>query len=108
MFPLIVEIPHGNKDLELRARSWQGRMRIGSVKFDKAADWYPIYEAELTTFPRGTKDDFVSASAIMGMALDRMVEAPTKEEIDEAEWEEQYQIMVNSEGLNGRSAVTGY
>jgi predicted phage terminase large subunit-like protein len=108
MFPLIVEIPHGNKDLEMRARSWQGRMRIGSVKFDKSADWYPIYEAEVTTFPRGTKDDLVSASAIMGMALDRMVEAPTKEQIEEDEYEEQYQLYLNAEGMNGRSQYTGY
>lgn len=108
LFPVIVEIPHGNKDLEFRARSWQGRMRIGSVKFDKSQDWYPTYEAELTTFPRGTKDDLVSASAIMGMALDRMVEAPTKEEIEEEEYEEQYQLYLNTEGMNGRSLTTGY
>lgn len=104
-FPLIVEVTP-SKDLELRARSWQGRMRIGGVKFDKSADWYPVYESELTTFPRGTKDDYVAASAVMGLALDRMIEAPTKDEVDEDAYNEQYHLYMDTN--NGRSSVTGY
>ena len=109
-FPLILEIPHASKDLTTRAQSWQGRMRIGGVKFDKSHDMYPIYEAELSTFPRGTKDDFVAASAVLGMALDRMVEAPTREEQDEDDYNEQYHIHMGPGGEenNGRSKTTGY
>ena len=105
-FPIFIEITP-TKDLEMRARSWQGRMRIGGVKFDKSADWYPIYEAELTTFPRGTKDDYVSASAVLGMALDKMIVAPTKEEQDEDLYNEEYRLYINS-GADGRSHTTGY
>jgi predicted phage terminase large subunit-like protein len=106
-FPQIIEIPHGNKDLEMRARSWQGRMRIGSVKFDKSAEWYPIYESEMTTFPRGVKDDYVAASAILGLALDKMIEAPTSKELADLEYEEEYKIYMGHE-TDGRCKSTGY
>lgn len=105
-FPLIVEI-QPTKDLETRARAWQGRMRIGSVLFDKGEDWYAIYEDELRTFPRGQHDDYVAASAVMGLALDRMIEAPTKAEEEEEMWDEEFKFTMD--GFNeGRSEATGY
>lgn len=107
IYPIIIQIPHGNKDLETRARSWQGRMRAGSIKFDKGRDDYPVYEAELTTFPRGINDDLVSASAVLGMALDKMAEAPTQRELQEDQLEEEY-YRTSFEIDSGRSEHTGY
>lgn len=106
IFPTIIEI-QPSKDLETRGRSWQGRMRVGGVKFDKSADWYPQYEAELTTFPRGIRDDYVAASAVLGLALDKMIEAPTVKELWDEEWEEEYKRTIEDDS-SGRCEATGY
>jgi len=89
-----------------RARNIQARMRAKTCRFDKSADWYPVFEDELLKFPRGIKDDQVDAWAYMGMLLDKMIEAPTKEEIEE----EEYLDELRESGLafSGRSAITGY
>lgn len=100
----IVQLKHKGKDKIQRARSIQARMRTKTVKFDKKADWYPILEDELLTFPRGKHDDQVDALAYMGMLLDYIVEAPTQEEIEE----EEYQDELFKSGLTGRSVITGY
>lgn len=46
-------LKHMGKDKLTRARSIQARMRAKGVKFDKDADWYPKFEDECLTFPRG-------------------------------------------------------
>ena len=105
MFPNIIEItPH--KDLWNRARSFQGRHRAGLLKFSKGADWYPAFEEELCTFPRGINDDRVAACAVLGLALEKMVEAPTLREQEE----EDYTWSVREADLEyvGRSSCTGY
>lgn len=105
-FPLIVPLKHGGKDKIQRARNIQARMRAKSVMFDKASDWFPDLEDEMLRFPRGKHDDQVDAMAYLGMLLDKMIEAPTNEELDE----EEYQDELKQSGWNtrGRSAVTGY
>lgn len=99
-------LKHGGKDKMARARSIQGRLRARAVKFDKSADWYPPFEDELCKFPRGRNDDQVDAIAYLGMMLDSLVEAPTLQEIEE----EEYNDELRSSGYSdvGRSAVTGY
>lgn len=102
----LLPLKHGGKDKLQRARSIQGRMRAGGVKFDKAGDWYPIFEDELCKFPRGTKDDQVDAFAYIGIMLDSLIEAPTREEQeDEAYYDELHTSRATD---NGRSAWTGY
>lgn len=102
LFPL----KHGGKDKISRARSIQGRMRAGGVRFDKGAEWYPAFEDELCKFPRGTKDDQVDAFAYIGLLLDSLIEAPTKQEMDD---EEYYDRLHTSGSVDdGRSAWTGY
>ncbi len=102
----LIQLQHSGKDKVQRARNMQARMRARTVKFDKAADWYSALEDEMLKFPRGVKDDQVDAMAYMGMLLDKMVEAPTKEEIEEEEHDDEFR----GSGLNfsGRSSVTGY
>lgn len=56
-FISLVPLKHGHTDKTARGRSIQARMRAGGVKFDKEADWYPIFEEELMLFPRGRNDD---------------------------------------------------
>lgn len=106
MFLSLYPLKHGGKDKITRARSIQARMRAQSVKFDKETDWYPIFEQECMEFPRGKHDDQVDAFAYLGLMLDKIIEAPTKDEITE----EEYQLEYEQSGLNdeGRSEVTGY
>jgi predicted phage terminase large subunit-like protein len=96
--------PH-RQDKVTRARSMQARMRAGGVKFDKKADWYQTLEDELMRFPRDKHDDQVDAMAYLGLIIDKMAQAPTKEELAEEEYLEE---MENSDIDQGRSPVTGY
>jgi predicted phage terminase large subunit-like protein len=108
LYPNIIEITP-SKDLLTRARSVQGRMRAGYVKFNKKAEWYPTFEAEMTTFPRSSHDDQVAAMAVLGLALDKMVEAPTSKELMDEEWEFDFKSSIMSGAISdGRSATTGY
>lgn len=104
-FPNIVEItPH--KDLWTRARAFQGRHKSGTIKFDKSADWYPDFEEELCTFPRNVHDDRVAACAVLGLALERMVEAPTRKEYEDEQYEIEFRMSDSFDF--GRNQVTGY
>lgn len=102
----LVQLKHGGKDKLSRARSIQARMRAHGVKFATGEDWFPTFENELLTFPRGKHDDQVDAFAYLGMMLDLLVEAPTAHEAEE----EEYERELEESGMNnqGRSNVTGY
>jgi predicted phage terminase large subunit-like protein len=97
--------PH-KQDKVTRARSIQARMRAGGVKFDKTASWYQTLEDECLRFPRDRHDDQVDALAYLGLMINSMYEAPTQEEVDEEEYQDEYKTS----GLNeqGRSLHTGY
>lgn len=105
-FPNLVKLKHGGKDKIARSRSMQGRMRAHGVRFDKEADWYPIFEDEIVSFPRAKHDDQLDAFAYLGMLLDVIIEAPTKEEQEE----EDYADELRASGFNntGRNRTTGY
>ncbi len=99
-------LKHGGKDKITRARSIQARLRARGVKLAKDEDWYPIFEDECLSFPRGKHDDQVDAFAYLGLMLDKLIEAPTKEEEEELEYLEE----LEASGINndGRSETTGY
>lgn len=105
IFPNIVLVTP-SKDKMTRVGSMRARMRAGACKFDKKADWYDLFEQELLRFPRDRHDDQVDAIAHLGHILDKMVEAPTNEEIIEEEYQKEYE----SSGLyeRGRDTITGY
>jgi predicted phage terminase large subunit-like protein len=105
VFPNIIPIAPSSDKLQ-RAKSIQGRMRAGAVKFDKAADWYFNFEDEAVLFPRGKHDDQVDAFAYIGLILDKTIAGPSQKELEEEEYEEEY----TQSGLNevGRSLTTGY
>ena len=97
--------PH-KTDKITRARSIQARMRAGAVKFDKSADWYQTLEDEMMRFPRDKHDDQVDAMSYLGLMIDRIIDAPTKEEIEDDEYERE----MEESGINdqGRSEICGY
>jgi predicted phage terminase large subunit-like protein len=102
----LLPLKHGGKDKTTRARSIQARLRAHGVKFDKEGDWYPIFENECLSFPRGKHDDQVDSFAYLGLMLDFLLEAPTKEEDELAEYEE---ALENSDlNQQGRNGLTGY
>lgn len=105
-FPNLYALKHGGKDKIARSRSMQGRMRAHGVRFDKEADWYPAFEDEIISFPRAKHDDQLDAFAYLGMLLDIIIEAPTKEEQEE----EIYADELQSSGYAhaGRNRWTGY
>jgi len=104
VFPHIVLISHMNKDKIMRARSIQGRVRARTVKVDKDADWFTTFEEELIRFPRTRNDDQVDAFAYLGLLLDKMIEAPTAQELEE----EDYSNELATSGYSGRNRYTGY
>jgi predicted phage terminase large subunit-like protein len=105
-FPLIERLKHMGTDKLARSRSIQARMRAKSMKFDKEGDWYQVFEDECMRFPRDKHDDQVDAFSYLGLMLDKLLEAPTKDEIKEEEYATEYR----ESGLfeSGRNATTGY
>jgi predicted phage terminase large subunit-like protein len=99
-------LKHGGKDKLTRARSIQARMRAHGCKFYKDEDWFPSFEDECLTFPRGKHDDQVDAFAYLGLMLDFLIEAPTARE----DADEEYELELEASGMNnqGRSKTTGY
>jgi predicted phage terminase large subunit-like protein len=92
------------KDKMTRARSIQARMRAGGIRFDKDKSWYPGFEDEMARFPKDRHDDQVDALSWIGLALDKLVEAPTSEE----EEEENYNHMLYDSEPEGMCLTTGY
>ena len=106
VFINIIPLKPHRADKQTRARSIQARMRAGAVKFDKHADWYQTLEDELMRFPRDKHDDQVDAIAYLGLMINHIVEAPTKEEIEDEDYErEQRESGVDG---YGRSEICGY
>jgi predicted phage terminase large subunit-like protein len=105
-FPTLVQLKSMGKDKLARSRSIQARMRAKSIKFDKTADWYQTFEDECSRFPRDKHDDQVDAFSYLGIMLDTLIEAPTKEENADEEYAEQFRQ--SGIGESGRSTTTGY
>ena len=91
------------RDKMSRARSIQARLRAGSVRFDRDAEWFLAFEDEMTRFPKDKHDDQVDSISWLGLKLDAMQEPTTKEEEEEEEYNE-YEQSYGS----GRNRVTGY
>jgi phage terminase large subunit-like protein len=102
---LVMMKPH-RTDKITRSQSIRARMRAGGVKFDKDGEWYPDFEDECMSFPRAKHDDQVDAFAYLGLLLDKIIDAPTQEEQDELDYEEEIRNSGSSD--NGRNLITGY
>jgi hypothetical protein len=71
---------------------------------EKTGEWYAGFEDELVRFPRDVHDDQVDAFAYLGLLLDKLIEAPTKDEQED----EDYADLYTESEYAGRSRVTGY
>jgi predicted phage terminase large subunit-like protein len=92
------------KDKDQRATGIAAMMRMGRVKFDKEADWYPDFEDEVAMFPRNPRKDQVDAFAWLGTLVQSMQVAPTPQQ----ELDEQYETEYEEFADFGRSVITGY
>lgn len=106
VFPNIYKLTHGRIDKVARSRSIQGRMRIHSVYFNTEADWYSSFLDECLSFPRGKHDDQVDTFSYLGIMVDKLIEAPTLQELDKEEYEEE--LMLSNQHSYGSNKITGY
>ena len=83
-----IETYPATADKRTRAYPIQQRMRAGAVRFDTEAQWYDGFRDELRKFPKSTRKDQTDAFAWLGIAINDFVEAPTEQELEDAEWED--------------------
>jgi phage terminase large subunit-like protein len=79
-------------------------MRAGGVRFNKEHGYYAPLIDEMLVFPRGQHDDQVDSLAYIGLALDRVVQAPSQEEMEDEEYQEKF----GDETWQGQGMYTGY
>jgi len=101
-----IHLIRASTDKVSRARPLQARVRAKAVRWDMEADWWPNLEDELLKFPRGKHDDQVDATSYLMVAVDRMVEAQTPQEIQESEYQDE--LERSESGDAGRSKFSGY
>lgn len=95
-------------DKVTRARSMNARFRAGAVRVDTDASWYPDFEEEMLTFPRGKHDDMVDATSYVGLVLDQIVNAETQEELEEEDYLEEFGNDAYSPVGQGANYICGY
>ncbi len=91
-----------------RGKPLQTRLRMGAVEARKECDWYPGFEDEFARFPRDVHDDQVDALSIIALGLQHMVNAPTKEELEWAEFEDENDEYEEEYGGIGFNPTGGY
>lgn len=97
-------LPHSQDKLK-RARPIQYRHRARMIQYDMEAEWFPGLQQEMMHFPRGKYMDQVDALAWIGQILDKMQETPTWGDIDEYEYQREYNATMPGQG---RNQYTGY
>ena len=109
----IVEVP-SVKDKATRGRVFQKRHRSGMMRFDKEAEWYPGYEAELLRFTgnaQATLDDQFDSTSLVCIGFENYKPEAAEEE-DFLEPEElsirEMNRLRRGPSRAGRSQVTGY
>lgn len=99
-----------SKDKKTRGRSFQKRHRAQAMRFNKKAEWYPMYEHELMRFTGDSDavlDDQFDSTAIACIGLDKIALSSEEDFMDEDE------LYFRGHGRNredsgGRSSITGY
>jgi hypothetical protein len=82
-------------------------MRAGMVEFDHDAEWFPNFQHELLTFPRGKYMDQVDAAAWIALGLDKITDVPTTVEWEQDEYDRERDESEDFHGF-GVSSITGY
>jgi predicted phage terminase large subunit-like protein len=96
------------KDKAVRGRDFQKLMRAGACRFNKDAEWYEGFEAELLRFTGNSDallDDQFDSSAILVKGMNQQ---PDLEDEDFEDEDEQDMRRNDPRKKSGRSRVTGY
>lgn len=107
--PINIEVRQPIKDKATRGRSYQRRHRAGMCRYDKTADWYPAYEAEVLRFTGGSQailDDQFDSKALLSLGFDTFAHVEEDDFLEEDEWE--VRRYNRTKGGAGRSVTTGY
>lgn len=75
------------QDKIARSKGVQAMLKSGSWLFDKDADWWAIFEDEITRFPKSKHDDQVDCMSQFGMMADQVSESSTDVEIEQEDIE---------------------
>lgn len=112
---LNIEVLNPVKEKGVRGRSYQKRMKAGTMRFDSEGEWFPSYKNENLKFTGVTQaklDDQFDSTATLCLGIDRLPPmdeddflGAIEEEEDEMEQEERaYYRQAGGE----RNRVTGY
>lgn len=115
---LNIEVLNPVKDKGVRGRSYQKRMKAGTMRFNTEGDWYEDFKLEnlrFTGVAQARLDDQFDSAATLCIGLDRIpvltdddiIEGNTIEEEDEME-EEERQFYASQSRREERNRVTGY
>ena len=99
------------KDKAVRGRSLQKKMKAGAVLFDKEAEWYADYEAEMLRFTGHSDaraDDQFDSTAILSRGLDTQPVLDNDDFATEEELSFREQARLAESSNDGRSDITGY
>lgn len=97
-------------DKASRARIFQKRHKAGGMRFDKQADWYAGYEAELLTFTGvsdAKADDQFDSTALMMRGFEEYHDLDEEDLVTEDEWLEERESRRARQEYHGRTKA-GY
>lgn len=107
---LIIEQIPDNTDKAVKGRVYQKKNKAGACRYDKKADWYPAYEAELLSFTgvsEAKSDDQFDSTATLHRGIEMGIIVEDDDFVEEDEWDfrrESRDLM----GGGQRSSITGY
>lgn len=98
-----------SKDKAARGRPFQRRHRARSMRFNKDAEWYPEYEAELLRFTgvgQAVRDDQFDSTSLLVFGFETVSNVEREDFLsdDEVEFQRQSERYRDT----GRNPVTGY
>jgi hypothetical protein len=106
---VIEEIPD-NTDKAVKGRTFQKKHKSGACRYDKNAEWYPAYEAELLSFTgvsEAKSDDQFDSTAVLHRGIEQGVDVEDDDFTEEEEYEMRRESR-NTRGGSERNSSTGY
>jgi len=94
------------KDKEARARPMQARVKQQAIEFNHEAKWWQKLLLEMIQFPKSAFKDQVDACSIIFQGITYVQNAPTIEDYEEEEWDEEWEETMDYD--EGRNGTTGY
>lgn len=116
---LNIEVLNPQKDKGVRGRSYQKRMKAGTVRFDTEAEWFQSYKQEnlkFTGVAQAKLDDQFDSTATLFIGIDKLPvvteddleDAKRDAELDEDDMDAEELEFTRTFGGGERNRVTGY